>query len=89
MNTSAQSQITNLWDGRHTFGDLPVDDAANFYTIGEIRSLPYVMSLNLELSRVIDRLRPHVEREPFQIYLPFPPMWKHQYEWLRRRSHQP
>ncbi len=86
MNARTHSQITNLWDGWHVFDDLLFDDAGNFYRVWEIRAMPYVMGLNRELNRLIDQIRPPLIHEPVQLELPFPRMWNHQYEWLRRRG---
>lgn len=75
-----------LWPDWRVVDDSLFDDAGNRYGIWEIRSLPYVFGLNYELNRIIERLRLPCVHEPEQLVLPFPPMWIHQYEWLRRLS---
>lgn len=82
------STIPNLWAGWCTVGEFLLDDGGNHYSKWEIQALPYIFALNLELRKQLAIFRRQRQPEPQQLELPFPPMWKHQYEWLRRRADQ-
>ena len=82
------SQVTDLWSGWCTVGEFLLDDGGNHYSKWEIQALPYIFALNLELRKELAIFRPLRQPEPQQLELPFPPMWKHQYDWLRRKADQ-
>jgi hypothetical protein len=82
------SQIPNIWAGWCTVGDFLLDDDGNHYSKWEILALPYVYALNIELRKQLALIKPKRPPEPQQLELPFPPMWKHQYDWLHQRKDQ-
>lgn len=82
------NQIPNIWAGWCTVGDFLLDDGGNHYSKWEILALPYIFALNLELKKELALIKPERPPEPQQLALPFPPMWKHQYDWLRRKADQ-
>ena len=80
------SQIPNLWAGWCTVGEFLLDDGGNHYSKWDIQALPYIFGLNVELRKQLELVRPQRPSAPQQLELPFPPMWKNQYDWLRRRA---
>ena len=86
MHYEILDTLSGAFSGWHVLGDLLIDDAGNHYSIWEIRALRYIIGENVQLRRLLAVACPSAPREPQQLCLALPPMWKHQYEFLRRRK---